>query len=138
MLPAATYVIEPPPGPSVAPAPSASTKNKLLQLQEFFRIRAPRVEAAQPTEKVGDTGLERSRVSPGNDGVSGEGGSKSGNNERDSVSQTPSAAPADPELTAVVVAWPHLPESIRSAIRSLVAASVTSPTPEPLEQRRKP
>ena len=64
-------------------------------------------------------GLEHSRFPSGNEGVSKTDGSKSGNNGRG----FDPAMPADPELAAVVAAWPTLPPAIRAGVLALVAAA---------------
>lgn len=87
---------------------------------------------------MGDTGLEQSRVSTAKDVVSDSGGSKSGNIGPGFGPPTLLVGPADTELSDVIAAWPRLPDRIRSAIRSLVAASVASVTLEPNEKRSEP
>ena len=58
--------------------------------------------------------------------VSESGGSKSGNNGAGFGPPTPTATPpkpADPELAAVVAAWPDLPPALRAGIAAMVAAA---------------
>ncbi|MBX3359908.1 MAG: hypothetical protein KF912_08010 [Phycisphaeraceae bacterium] len=77
---------------------------------------------------MGATGLEPSRDSGGKAGGSLSGGNKSGNNRPDSsapahLPPTPvPAKPTDPELAAVVAAWPDLPPAIRAGVLALVNA----------------
>ncbi len=72
-------------------------------------------------------GFELSRFPSGNAGVSESGGSKSGNIRPVSCAPTPPAKPTDPELAAVVAAWPDLPPAIRAGVLALVKAA-TPPT----------
>lgn len=84
-------------------------------------------------------GLEHLRFPSGNAGNSESGGSKSGNKEADSVQPIPPVAsqteprdttratPTDPELAAVVAAWPALPPAIRAGVVALVRAAATAP-----------
>jgi len=76
---------------------------------------------------MGATGLEHSHDSSGNTRVSESGGSKSGNSGPDSGA--PMAA--DPELAAVVAAWPELPPAIRAGILAMVGAAAAHNGPQP-------
>ncbi|MBL9001782.1 MAG: hypothetical protein JNK25_11670 [Phycisphaerae bacterium] len=82
-------------------------------------------------------GSELSRFSSGNTRFSESGGSKSGNIRADSDAEPPPASPChhvttspkppaptppDPELAAVVAAWPALPPAIRAGVMALVRA----------------
>lgn len=51
--------------------------------------------------------------------------------------QTP-ANPADPELAAIVAAWPTLPPAIRAGIVALVHAATARPTPSPTSLKPDP
>jgi hypothetical protein len=88
--------------------------------------------------EVTPMGFELSPVPSGNRAVPDSGGSKSGNILAGSGASTPPttppatpaptpAAPADPELAAVVAAWPNLPPAIRVGVLALVKAA-TPPT----------
>ena len=61
-------------------------------------------------------GLEPGAVFPKETRSSGAGGSKSGNN----TSQTGTTAPSDPDLKAVISAWPRLSDTVRAAVVALV------------------
>jgi len=65
---------------------------------------------------VAEAGLERTANSSGNTGHSEKGGAESGASSGDS-------APIDPNLTAVVAAWPDLPETVRQTIVAAVRAA---------------
>ena len=76
--------------------------------------------------EVPPEGLEQSRFSSGNAGVGESGGSKSGNKGAGFGPPTPPATPpkpTDPELAAVVAAWPDLPPAIRAGIAAMVRAA---------------
>ena len=76
--------------------------------------------------EVPPEGLEQSRFPSGNAGVGESGGSKSGNKEAGFGPPTPPATPpkpTDPELLAVVAAWPDLPLAIRAGVMALVGAT---------------
>lgn len=80
---------------------------------------------------MGATGLEHPANPAGNTPVSESGGSKSGNFGADVGPTTLPAAspePADPELAAVLEAWPSLPAALRSGILAIVAAAGPLPT----------
>jgi len=72
-------------------------------------------------------GLEHLRFPSGNVGVPDSGGSKSGNNGGGFGPPTPPAKPTDPELAAVVAAWPDLPPALRAGIVAMLKAA-TPPT----------
>lgn len=82
--------------------------------------------------RMGATGLEPSRDSGEKAGGSLSGGNKSGNKQADSgapahLPPTPvPAKPTDPELAAVVAAWPGLPPAIRAGVIALVNAGNTT------------
>lgn len=79
------------------------------------------------SESMPRSGLEHLRFPSGNAGVSESGGSKSGNKGGGFGPPTPPATPTDPELAAVVAAWPDLPPAIRAGVLALVKAA-TPPT----------
>jgi hypothetical protein len=64
-------------------------------------------------------GSELSRLPSGKTPDSESGGSKSGNKGAGFGAPTPT----DPELTAVVAAWPDLPRAIRAGIVAMVGAA---------------
>ena len=71
-------------------------------------------------------GFEHTAISAGNAGVSESGGIKSGNIGAGFGPPTHSATPnlpTDPELAAVVAAWPDLPPAIRAGVLALVKAA---------------
>jgi len=78
------------------------------------------------------TGSELSRNPSGNTHVPESGGSKSGNKGAGLGPATPPAKPTEPELAAVVAAWPDLPPTIRAGIVALVnAAAPATPSTAP-------
>jgi hypothetical protein len=66
-------------------------------------------------ESLGGTGFEPVTVSQVNEQVSPPGGAESG----------ALTAPADPELSRIVAAWPRLPVSIRHMMLDLVKGAAT-------------
>jgi len=62
---------------------------------------------------VAEAGLERTANSSGNTGYSEKGGAESGASSGDS-------RPLDPDLMAVVNAWPTLPETTRQSILTII------------------
>ena len=85
-------------------------------------------------------GSELSRIPSGNAGIGDSGGSKSGNIRAGFGSPTPTptstpatpahpAKPTDPELAAIVAAWPNLPPAIRAGIAAMVTASKLGSNP---------
>lgn len=80
--------------------------------------------------EMGRAGLEHPRNPAGNTPVSDSGGSKSGNVRADSAPPTPPATPTDPDLAAIVAAWPSLPPAIRAGMLALVGAAVARTAPE--------
>ncbi|MCC6427501.1 MAG: hypothetical protein IT435_11845 [Phycisphaerales bacterium] len=68
-------------------------------------------------------GLEHLRDSAGNTRVSDSGGSKSGNKGGGFGPPTPPAKPTDPDLAAVIAAWPSLPAAVRAGITAMVKAA---------------
>ena len=91
-----------------------------------MRAGASRSEPVRHKSRMPPEGLEQSRFPTGNAGVSESGGSKSGNNWEGLGLPTPPATPpkpTDPELAAVVAAWPDLPPAIRAGIVAMVGAS---------------
>jgi hypothetical protein len=65
---------------------------------------------------VAEAGLERTANSSGNTGHSEKGGAESGASCGDS-------RPIDPDLMAVIAAWPDLPETVRQSIMAAVRAA---------------
>ncbi len=75
-------------------------------------------------------GSELPRFPAGNTGVGDSGGSKSGNNGGGfgpPTPPTPPVTPTDPELAAVVAAWPDLLPAIRAGVLALVKAAGVNP-----------
>ena len=72
---------------------------------------------------MGAGGLEHPSKTPGNTLVSDSGGSKSGNKEGGFGPPTAPPKPTDPELAAVVAAWPDLPPALRAGIVAMVKAA---------------
>jgi hypothetical protein len=80
---------------------------------------------------MGAEGFEPPAFSSGNTAVADSGGSKSGNILAGSDAATPTAKPTpppDPDLAAIVAAWPELPPAIRAGVLALVKAAIP-PTP---------
>lgn len=88
------------------------------------------------------TGLEQPPESSGNTGVSGSGGADSGALPGDFAPQpAPATAPpdrcyptvpsGDPDLSAVVAAWPSLPPALRAGIVAMVKAAGAANRTEP-------
>lgn len=76
----------------------------------------PRHNLPDITNQMGGTGLERVSETSGNRGDAGQSGAESGRlGARDT--------PINPELTAVVEAWPGLPEAIKGGILAMVRAA---------------
>ena len=48
----------------------------------------------------------------------------------------PNALPVDPDLTALVAAWPHLPEAVRAGITAMVRAVQPAPVSSDKTSRR--
>lgn len=65
--------------------------------------------------KVAGTGFERPAKNTANAAVDGRGGAESG-------ALGARERPIDPELAAVIDAWPALPEATRSAILAMIRA----------------
>ena len=63
------------------------------------------------------TGTEHTANSSGNQGIAVQGGAKSGALSGDS-------APIDPDLLAVVAAWPTLPQAVRRQVVAMVKEAV--------------
>jgi len=74
---------------------------------------------------MGRTGLEHPHVSTGNAGSSDSGGSKCGSNGAEFGSPI-LPKPFDPDLAAVVAAWPDLPHAIRAGVLALVNAATAA------------
>ena len=64
---------------------------------------------------MGEAGLEPPSNSPGNTGIPQAGGAESG-------ALAAPKPPSDPDLRAVVEAWPELPDAVRVAVVALVKA----------------
>jgi hypothetical protein len=81
--------------------------------------------------EMGDGGLELPGFPAGKSEVAGSGGNKSGNTGARIGDSAGVATPSDPELAAVVAAWPDLPPGIRAGVLALVKAvtHTTPPTP---------
>lgn len=63
--------------------------------------------------------------------VAGSGGSNSGNIPAPSGGSPDAPTPADPDLSAVVAAWPDLPPAIRAGVLALVKAGTPAPAANP-------
>jgi hypothetical protein len=74
-------------------------------------------------DKAPRQGTELSANSSENRGVAGRGGAESGALSGDSFSGGALPALTDPDLLAVVNAWPGLPEATRQSIVAMVQAS---------------
>jgi hypothetical protein len=84
------------------------------------RVQGSRTEAE---DQVPPEGLEPGAVFPKETQVSGAGGSKSGNKPAGSGDPAAPEPPADPDLAAVVAAWPDLPAALRAGIVAMVKAA---------------
>lgn len=76
---------------------------------------------------MGSPGLEQPPETTGNTGVSLPSGAKCGALSSDSVPNPTLTKPTDPELAAVVAAWPDLPPAIRAGVLALVRAAGGKP-----------
>jgi len=65
------------------------------------------------------------------------GGSKSGNIDAGCGGSPTPATPADPDLSAVVAAWPDLPPAIRAGVVALVKAGTPAPAADPKPEGAK-
>ena len=79
------------------------------------------------SQPMGRTGLEHPHGSTGNAGSLDSGGSKSGNNGAGFGSPI-LPKPFDPDLAAVLAAWPDLAPAIRAGVVALVKAGSTGPS----------
>jgi integrase len=87
--------------------------------------------------EMGDTGFEPATNSLRETPASDSGGSKSGNNGAAVAAPTTSQASADPDLAALVEAWPLLPSVVRAGIVAMArvagpASRADAPTANPL------
>ena len=79
-------------------------------------VKSRNEKSRSKTGKIYPRGVEQIVHSTGNQGVAVQGGAKSGALSGDSV-------PIDPDLAAVVAAWPGLPETVRRQVVALVGAN---------------
>ncbi|MBC7834257.1 MAG: hypothetical protein H7Y88_04045 [Phycisphaerales bacterium] len=86
-------------------------------------IKSKRAWNSSARLKVPPEGLEPSGVSSGNTKVLQSGGSKSGNKDTPLGDSAAEAKRTDPDLAAVVVAWPDLPTAIRVGVLAMVKAA---------------
>jgi hypothetical protein len=87
------------------------------------RTKKPRAVRRGADSQVGVEGFEPFKNSREKVGQSGSGGSNSGNNGAETGAASPPATPADPELTALIAAWPHLPPALKAGIAAMVTAA---------------
>jgi len=73
---------------------------------------------------VGDIGFEYTPKTPRDTQVSDSDGNKSGNNGARFRAPTEPERPTDPDLVALVAAWPALPSAVRAGIVAMVRAAV--------------
>ena len=66
--------------------------------------------------EVGDIGFEPTPKTPRETQVSDSDGNKSGNNRARFRASTAPDRPADPDLAALVAAWPALPSAVRAGV----------------------
>jgi hypothetical protein len=71
---------------------------------------------------MGDTGLEDTAKSSGNTHDSLAGGNNSGNKGETSPPSTSGATPFDPDLAALITAWPTVTPAVRAGILAMVKA----------------
>ena len=78
--------------------------------------------------RLGDTGLEHPARIPAKTQFSETGGAESGAPEGETAPETgPETDPSDPELEAIIRAWPALPEAVRAGIVAMVRAATGKP-----------
>lgn len=104
--------------------------------ERFAKRETPRKPAAlagsvigcdpMMSEEMGDTGFEPMRKTPGETQASDSGGSKCGNTSAVFAPCPPPVPTHDPDLAALMAAWPGLPHAVRAGIAALVRASVES------------
>jgi hypothetical protein len=123
---AAKAATNPATNPATHTSPSAHTRRE----QKEETPRKPAVLAGcaigcDPMESwgVGDTGLEPAPKSPRETRVSDSGSSNSGNNRAGFGAPIAPERPADPDLVALVAAWPALPSAVRAGIVAMVRAA---------------
>lgn len=95
----------------------------------FFRGIRRRCEPCE-TASGEVSGRYWTRIPPENTGETDappESGAKSGALSGDSDPNPTPATPADPDLAAVVAAWPALPPAIRAGVMALVNAGKGTP-----------
>jgi hypothetical protein len=76
---------------------------------------------------MGDTGFEPAEKSPRETQAPDPDGSNSGNNAAAVVAPE---RPADPDLAALVAAWPALPSALRAGIVAMVRAAGPASRPD--------
>jgi len=74
---------------------------------------------------MGDAGLEHPANTPVKANVSKPGGAESGALEGENAPDSGAPGPADPELQAIIQAWPTLPMATRTVILALIGATAS-------------
>lgn len=69
---------------------------------------------------MGDTGLEVPPFSSGKSKIAEPTGNKSGNTDARLGDRKGEGMPGDPELAALISAWPELPQPLRAGIAAMV------------------
>jgi hypothetical protein len=87
--------------------PAASVRNTPQFPEKYEALRGVAIVS------VAEAGLERTANSSGNTGYSEKGGAESG-------ASSGNSAPIDPDLMAIVNAWPDLPKTARQAILAII------------------
>lgn len=72
--------------------------------------------------RLGEAGLEQCAETLGNSSGSGASAAESGASDAENGPNPADHEPTDPELAAVVAAWPTLPEAVRVGILAIVMA----------------
>lgn len=124
---------------------SGGTHGRKSQETPCFAVVSPADARSVQAAANENNGPDWNRTSPdsiGNTEISAPGDAKSGALRGDSGSATPPASggaavsapippapPTDPDLAAILTAWPSLPPAIRAAVRAFVDAATIKPTP---------
>lgn len=116
--------------PATNPATHTPRSDRTEQYAERKTPRKPEVLAGcaigcDPMESwgMGDIGFEPTPKAPRETQVSDSGGSKCGNNGAGFQAPTAPERPADPDLAALLAAWPALPSVVRAGIVAMVRAA---------------
>lgn len=103
-----------------SPAPKTHAASRMSRPAD--KLQLPGLNPKMPR-----SGLESSRFPAGNTPVSHSGGSKSGNKDASFAVSAGVPKSVDPDLAAVVAAWPALPAAIRAGVLAMVRATGVKP-----------